>query len=404
LTKNTITGIGRILKEVMTPKFIFLHIPKAAGTSFRAILWDITDPENRFWYGMDTSPQVNSYSELNLEGKQFIGGHKGIKFYPRDSPNLYCSLIREPVARVVSLFSYYTRPESAVDERSSKRRSKQLERWLEHGIDPTSIVRSLETCTPFRNEVENHQCAYLGREGRSFDSVLETITTNNFLVGDSNQIYLLVAQLSQMFSWPDTRTIRGNVTREGGHDGILDEPGAEELIRELCSEDQKLYDFVTRDNNGLFKNTPSETILRQQLSYTHPPDQPAFSKGAWERVKITTVSELPVKRGVRTCLDVELANKSKEILDTTHGEGLYFVYKLLGNDGEANKVSCTRTRLSDNVQAGGKHHQTIEIHIPRKFFDSTCSIRVSLLAKGKYWVEQFSNEHTATIKLCKDGE
>jgi len=388
----------------MNPKFIFLHIPKAAGTSFRTMIWDLINPEERFWYGMDSNPRVASYSEDTLEGRRFIGGHKGIKFYPAGELNLYCSLMRDPVARVVSLFSYYTRPESGTDERSFKRRSRQLERWLELGIDPDSIVRSLETCQPFRNEVENHQCAYLGIKGRSFESALETLSSHNFVVGDSSQLGLFTRELSELFNWPELKDTRGNVTREGGHSGILDEGGAEDLIRELCREDQKLYDFITRENQGLFVNLPSQPLLKQHLSYRPPSEGLAFTRSAWEKVRIQTPVELKVRADGETGLEIVLENNSKEILEPNLGKGVYFAFKLLDADGRASKINCVRTPLNCSVPAGGQHRQAIVVKIPPEQYQGTHSIRLGILVRGHFWVEQFSPLHTATLKLLKDGE
>jgi len=388
----------------MKPKFIFLHIPKAAGTSFRAMLWNLTIPQERFWYGMDTNPRVTSYSGDILEGRRFIGGHKGIKFYPESEPNLYCSLMRDPVARVVSLFSYYTRPESGTDERSFKRRSKQLERWLELGIDPDSIVRSLETCQPFRNEVENHQCAYLGIQGRSFESALETLSSRNFVVGDSRQLGLFTGELSELLSWPELKNTRGNVTRKGGHSGILDEDGAEDLIRELCREDQKLYDFITKDHRGLFVNLPSRALLKEHLSYQPPTAGPAFSRSAWEKIEIRSPSELKVQPGEAANLDILLENNSKEVLPSGLGEGVFFAFKLLDADGKVSKVNGLRTPLSNSVAAGGVHRQSIEVKIPAGQLHDTHSIRLGILVRGSFWVEQFSPHHTVTLRLLKEDE
>jgi hypothetical protein len=386
----------------MKPKLIFLHIPKAAGTSFRAMVWDLSEPEERFWYGMDTNPNVTDYSEDILEGKRFIGGHKGIKFYPADTQNLYCSLLRDPVARVKSLFSYYTRPEGAVDERSFNRRNKQLQRWLELGIDPSSIVNSLNNCQPFRNEVENHQCAYLSREGRSFEGALETIEQNNFILGVSDKISLLTDQLSNMFGWPELNTVRGNVTRAGGHDGILEEDGAEELIRELCQEDQKLYNYVAGEHKGLLTHVPAEILLRHHLSLSEKSGEQKFSRAAWSKVKLETASTLNVQRQGATTLDVTLSNNSREFLDSTLGEGVFFAYRLLDEQGQTSRVNCVRTQLSDCVPGAGQHQQTIKVRIPTAQFDNTASIRVGMLVKGEHWVEQFNLAHTATVKLIKD--
>jgi hypothetical protein len=386
----------------MKPKLIFLHIPKAAGTSFRAMVWDMSEADERFWYGMDTNPNVTDYSEAILEGKRFIGGHKGIKFYPADTQNLYCSLLRDPVARVKSLFSYYTRPEGGVDERSFNRRNKQLQRWLELGIDPASIVNSLKNCQAFRNEVENHQCAYLSHRDRSFEGALETIAQNNFIVGVSDKIKLLTDQLSTMFDWPELKTVHGNVTRAGGHDGILEEDGAEELIRELSQEDQKLYDYVAGEHKGLLSHVPAEILLRHHLSLYENPGEQTFSKAAWSKVKLETAPTLAVHRQGATSLDVTLNNDSGEFLDSTLGQGVFFAYRLLDESGEVSRANCARTQLSDSVPGAGRHQQSIKIRIPTAQFDNTATIRVGMLVKGAHWVEKFNLAHTATVTLIKE--
>ena len=64
-----------------------------------------------------------------------MGGHWPIASYPFQSESLYLSLVREPISRAVSLFSYYVRPEYAADRTLEARARKlQRERWLDKGM------------------------------------------------------------------------------------------------------------------------------------------------------------------------------------------------------------------------------------------------------------------------------
>lgn len=385
----------------MDPRLVFLHIPKAAGTSFRGTVRSVYGPERSFWHGLDADPGMCSYLESMFAQKCFIGGHKALNFYPRAAANLYCSLLREPVARAVSLFSYYTRPDSAFDDAAVARRGQQLQRWLTLGIDPSSIVRSIERCEEFRAEINNHQCAYLSRYNRSFEGALRSITEHDFLVADAANLAALVDELGAMFRWPELPEVRSNMTRAGGHDGILDEPGALELIRSLNTEDKRLYDHVVQAHSGLLRSFNPAADWRAALELEPVAAAMELSRAAWAKVRLQAAATLALPAQSRSSVDVLLHNGSRETLDPASGQGICFAYRLLDSAGQAIGHEGLRTPLTAVVPPGAQHRQAVQVQLPQRHYAAVHAISLSLLQVGKFWVSHVSPGHAHTITLSK---
>lgn len=92
---------------------IFVHVPKTAGTTIRAIIaGEYSDP-TKVLLGPGTGDQLHAIGAMSPEERneiEIIAGH-----VPHGFPNLaddprYCTLLREPIDRVVS-FYYYVRRE-----------------------------------------------------------------------------------------------------------------------------------------------------------------------------------------------------------------------------------------------------------------------------------------------------
>ncbi len=163
-------------------KLVYLHIPKSAGSSQRLVLSDVYGDDKVFWYGEDAEAGAE-YAFDAISGYSIVGGHKPISFYPDELDAIYLSVVREPIARAISYYSYLVKPDLAQSRgREFEARSKHTQTWLDRGMDENSILRSLEQCVEFREQVTNLQCSYLSRGEADCESALKTLAQTHALV------------------------------------------------------------------------------------------------------------------------------------------------------------------------------------------------------------------------------
>jgi len=235
-------------------KLAFLHIPKTAGTSLRQKMNHSYGRENVFWIGVDCEASTTEYPAELVAGSSVIGGHRGISFYPADIAPIFCSVLRDPVQRAVSLFAYYTRPDLAETEGQVEERRRQLERMLEVGIKPDSLLLSLEQCEPFRHAVSDQQCRFLSRGAATFTDAREALEDHDFLVGTHARYDDFFAKMSGMLHWKAGAAARLNKGREDYAREYQDDSRAEQLIRELNGEDYQLLEYIEQKHDSLYCN------------------------------------------------------------------------------------------------------------------------------------------------------
>jgi hypothetical protein len=92
--------------NVLDDNFVFLHIPKSGGTSVTELLFALMGPV----YPRDKLFGYPEFSEIDPPGNPslFIS-HFGYNFY-RGSGGYCMTVMRDPVERILSLFSYWKNP------------------------------------------------------------------------------------------------------------------------------------------------------------------------------------------------------------------------------------------------------------------------------------------------------
>lgn len=239
-------------------KLVFLHIEKAAGTSQRVLFYQTFGKENVYWYGTD--PNRNKFLIEDVRQLFIIGGHKRFDFYQRYHKNWflrlgalisqdsefysndgfgYMAVVREPIERVISFFQYC--------------RTKEYQRWSEHGLDPNSLHNTLRESRPFRRAIENRQCRYLSGFG-SFEKTKKNISRHKFVVGSLARIELFNEYLVKNIECVDRALDKVNAGSHGYKEDIDIDDQLKQEITDLVSEDIKLYTFINDDCGGLFDN------------------------------------------------------------------------------------------------------------------------------------------------------
>ncbi|MBN1257224.1 MAG: sulfotransferase family 2 domain-containing protein [Planctomycetes bacterium] len=93
------------------PLQIFLHIPKAAGSTLQAIIYNNFRPEEIYWIDPNRIDEsLAEFADLSEEAQgriRLLGGHMGFGVHQlAKRPCKYFTMLREPVARIISMYHY----------------------------------------------------------------------------------------------------------------------------------------------------------------------------------------------------------------------------------------------------------------------------------------------------------
>ncbi len=87
--------------------FVFIHIPKSGGTSIRTYLENYFSEDDIF-NGVNLLNYPN-YEDLKINRPMLLVSHFGYSFF-RQSGGFSMTVLRDPVERILSLFSYWKDP------------------------------------------------------------------------------------------------------------------------------------------------------------------------------------------------------------------------------------------------------------------------------------------------------
>ncbi len=130
------------LNKSNSPKIIFLHIPKSAGTTFKTILWQQVFP-SRIYYLYEWGnhkDRIIQLQHLLKERKKKISlimGHIGYGIHSYlPGKYQYVTMIRNPLKRVVSMYHHIQRDQK--HQLHSLVKNKSLSEYLTSEIDESS--------------------------------------------------------------------------------------------------------------------------------------------------------------------------------------------------------------------------------------------------------------------------
>jgi hypothetical protein len=224
-------------------RFIFVHIPKTAGSTLRAILRRQYRPDEIFQIGdYDVPGSLDRFLSLDeslrdrvrvIQGHIPFGMHEAIPHEWR-----YVSLVRHPVARIVSHYRYVLRTPTL----------RQHDEVAGAAMTLKQYVTSAQSARFFNNG----QVRYLGasnfrREGVAssahLERALENASTHFSVLGPTEAFDEALILLKRQYGWTWPYYERRNVAPR--KDAVQEfDAGDLDVILELNELDLRLYEHV----------------------------------------------------------------------------------------------------------------------------------------------------------------
>ncbi len=252
---------------------VVVHIPKTGGTALlraleerfgadghlfpelekigkihpnraRKIVWETRKfLRNSFARACGADPLLpKDFKPTQLDRLFFLNGHFTLGREPRTSRGpVYVVVVRDPVDRFLS--DYYYRFDIRAAWPSGKRER--------HAFWTYDVDRFVDYVYRRRSWTEtNLQCRYIAGRG-DFNEARGVIDDRVFLAAPSSRLDDLLELLQPVLQLPSVRAPRANIgkAREGHAP-----PSRESLekIREMVTEDQKLFDYVSAAFDSLY--------------------------------------------------------------------------------------------------------------------------------------------------------
>jgi Galactose-3-O-sulfotransferase len=215
---------------------IFLHIPKAGGTTLNGIINQQYPKRTTFrFHGIETWNTINDLPQQRRESLRLIRGHFAFglhQFLP--CPTTYFTLLRDPIARFVSEYHYIRRSpglksheqlqamtlEEYVDVKGQG--AGNLQTRLIFGLSKTSATTPSEVVATAKRNLDQ----YFG------------------VVGLVEQFDETLVLLQKQFNWRSPVYVQQNVTSAGEKKRAAIADATLEKIKQCNAMDLELYEYA----------------------------------------------------------------------------------------------------------------------------------------------------------------
>lgn len=351
---------------------IYLHVEKSAGTSQRELFWRNYGKEGVAWKGLDFDFD-SIRSVLEFRDRPVIGGHFDFPAIRKlAGPQLFTSVVREPLSRAISLFNFWSR-NAPPDQRRT---------WRRRGLNPESMLKTIEKCAPFRRAVSDSQCVRLSGS-RRFSDCRTVLESDNFLVGIFDDLDRFNERLGEILNWQFTNLGEFNRAGKAGYqDEILSEPGLKAAIESLIGEDMRLYEFV--QGRSLYENLPDRDILVQGLGKHEKGLASAALAGGVELQLIGRAKVADMLEGGTVILRVE--NHGEKKLDAEGESRAVIAYHWINRQSGRALEEGVRTPLASDLHPGERTEIEVRVAPPKAAPPAEVGIRFSVLLVGECWL------------------
>ncbi|MGH2537158.1 MAG: sulfotransferase family 2 domain-containing protein [Candidatus Promineifilaceae bacterium] len=225
------------------PTLIFLHIPKAAGTTLQAILARHFSPDRIYAMSTDAEESVKAFIELPADRRahfRLVMGHMSFGLHrniPR--PATYITLLRDPLERTLSYYNYVrTTPRHAL-HRHIAVDGLGLKEFLEQSVTRDLDNGQTRLISGAWNSVADGACTL-----EMLAQAKDNLRAHFSLVGLAEEFDRSLVLLSQRFGWRDLAYRRRNVA--AGRLSVRRLPAdALAAVRRANVLDEELYAFAS---------------------------------------------------------------------------------------------------------------------------------------------------------------
>lgn len=232
---------------------MILHIPKCAGTTLHTVMNRQYPPHLTYKVKADIRGDQERFRQMDADEKRplcAVFGHYCYGLHTAlapDQPFEYVTILRDPVARVVSLYSY-TRTESPKHYLAKAAREMTLREFVTSGVTRQSnngMVRQLCGADEFtmRNgrQVPYKDCKIPFRKmtREHLEAAKDNLDTFA-LVGFVDNLDRFLARMQARFAWRIPAYKNRNVSREP----VTPSAGDVKAITELNALDFELYNWA----------------------------------------------------------------------------------------------------------------------------------------------------------------
>lgn len=389
--------VGAQGNSAMIVQLVYIHIERTAGTSARGLLAEAYGINDVHWLGIDVSPS-GLKAALATTNRRVIGGH--LRY--TDCVNvpgyrLFTSVVRDPVNRAVSLFNYHGSAGST-SHHARKSREANRNRWRALGLNPGSMLRTIEQVPEFRENVSNEQCRKLSGHG-SFAAVEEMLCNANFVLGTYDRLEEYNTRMAHLLHWRSLAPVRSNVAETRDYQQrVLAEPGLKEEVLRLNQEDAKLYDFVS--SVGTYQHMPDGDILLKHLSAPAVgPTGPLEKKDVMGLALEALESDALVLAEDRIRVPLRITNNGSLPLSCTGESAIEVGYAWLGHLGAIAKSEGIRTPLPGRLFPGECCVVQAKLQQPAGVEPGEYKVRFSLLQGGRR-LESLDSAHTLALHVA----
>lgn len=236
------TALDDYLAKVSNPEAIwfFVHVPKTAGTSMSSELDRLRPPyvnisvdyeRNDVSHDVAVRQAVAQFGATQIGATRSASGHVPLAVLddvlgPRPGMRLF-TLLRDPVARVISDYTYQTTPAHPPFE-AFKKRFPTIEDYV---LAPTE---------------QNKMTSFLsaGQPGQSFDQLYRQMEQRFMFIGMTELYDMSFNIISRLIGKPARSQERRRATSAEAKARVAITPSLVTLIRQANHVDQQLYDRV----------------------------------------------------------------------------------------------------------------------------------------------------------------
>lgn len=236
------TGLDDYLVKAASPEalWFFLHIPKTAGTSMSSELDRLRAPyvnisvdyeRSDVTHDVALKQAVAQFATTQIANARSASGHVPLAVLdevvgPRPGMKLF-TVLRDPVARVVSDYTYQTTPAHPPFE-AFKKRYPSIEDYV---LAPTEQNKMFSFLSP-------------GQNGQSFDQAFRQIEQRFTFIGVTELYDMSFNIITRLMGKPARSQERRRETSPEAKARVTLSPSLVTLIRQANHLDQQLYDRV----------------------------------------------------------------------------------------------------------------------------------------------------------------